>query len=186
LSAAEGEFVTFINQDDKYASPRAISSLVQEFLDNPRWDAVHGEVLYIDSEGRPDPLAGPRSAPMWLFRYTRIISHGSVLVRRKYLTEKNLFFDESLSYAPDYDWFNRLMQVGCRFRRIRKPIMTFLWHQAVTLDHLDWNELRDSARAAKSWFEKNYYLQKGPDYLLNFLLNEAENTSKAGLSAAAI
>jgi hypothetical protein len=54
------------------------------------------------------------------------------------------------------------------------PITRIAWHQTVALDHLDWNVLRDSCHAAKSWFEENYCLQKGPDYILDFLLGEAE------------
>jgi glycosyltransferase involved in cell wall biosynthesis len=153
LRAARGEFVTFINQDDKYASPQAISSLVKVFLEEPRWDGVYGEVWRTDSEGRPDPLEGVHSTPMWLFRYTHGVMHSSILVGRKFLMQGNLFFDESLSYSSDYDWFNRMMQAGCRFSRIRKPIILFRLHSGQRT-----NEQYTAARRA----EEKYLYKKYP------------------------
>jgi hypothetical protein len=53
------------------------------------------------------------------------------------------------------------------------PITRIAWQEAVAMDGLDWNVLQDSCRAAKSWFEENYYLQKGPDFLVELLLGSA-------------
>ena len=153
LRAAQGEFVTFINQDDKYASPQAISSLVKVFLEEPHWDAVYGEMWRTGSDGRLDPFGGFRSTPMWLFRYTHGVTHSSLLARREFLLKGNLFFDESLSYASDYDWFNRLIQAGCRFSRIRKPIILFRLHPGQRT-----NERYTAARIA----EEKYLNKKYP------------------------
>jgi hypothetical protein len=52
------------------------------------------------------------------------------------------------------------------------PIRRIPWEESAALGRLDWSELQDSARAAKAWFEENYCLQKGADYMVGFLLNQ--------------
>ena len=73
FAAATGDYVTFMNADDLYAGPKAISSLVEVFLRDPRLDAVYGEFYSIDSQGKPLPHTGPVSAPMWLLRYCALL-----------------------------------------------------------------------------------------------------------------
>jgi hypothetical protein len=54
------------------------------------------------------------------------------------------------------------------------PIQRIPWEQPFAVDRLDWDALRSSSLAAKAWFEENYSLNKGADYLVDFLLKEAD------------
>jgi hypothetical protein len=49
-------------------------------------------------------------------------------VKRKFLLETGIAFDESLRYTSDYDWFNKLVLAGCRFRWVRKPVLSMRMH----------------------------------------------------------
>jgi glycosyltransferase involved in cell wall biosynthesis len=129
FQTAAGDLVTFICADDILDGPKAISTIVQGFLDNPQCDAVYGESREMDAEGLPIYFEGPRSGPIWMLRYYgRSLTHASMLVRRKFLFSKGIYFDESFQYSADYDWLNRLIQAGCRFRRIRKPMLVYRRH----------------------------------------------------------
>lgn len=52
------------------------------------------------------------------------------------------------------------------------PLKRVPWDQEIGFGCLDPNELTASARAAKEWFEKTYFLEKDSDFLVDFLLKE--------------
>jgi hypothetical protein len=53
------------------------------------------------------------------------------------------------------------------------PIVRIPWQDSAALNPLDGNALRESSLAAKRWFEQNYYLDKGPDSILERMLTGA-------------
>jgi hypothetical protein len=50
------------------------------------------------------------------------------------------------------------------------PVRRITWQDTVEPDDLDWNALHESSRAAKSWLQENYYLQRGVDHMVDLLL----------------
>lgn len=128
LSASTGEIVTVICADDKYASSTAISAAVELLLSNGSYDAVYGETIIIDENGREHDRQPPGSGPLWLFRYHSVVLHCSLLLKRSVVVDAGFLFDERFPYLSDYDWINRLIRGGCRFRRLRKPIARYREH----------------------------------------------------------
>lgn len=55
------------------------------------------------------------------------------------------------------------------------PICRIPWGHQVAMGGLDWNTLHVSSQEAQSWFENNYYLNKGSEYLVDFLLRQTES-----------
>ena len=117
-----------MNADDLYDGPRAISSLVRVFLSDPCSHAVYGEIHVIDSEGKPLPLGGPSIAPIWLLPYRSPTSHACTLIKRKFLLDTGIQFDEALRYVSDYDWFHKLVLAGCRFHGVRNRVLLMRMH----------------------------------------------------------
>ena len=129
LAAAQGEFVTLINADDKYASPQAIASAMKIFIDGSRYDVVYGKTVTIDEKGKPYLLEGPQYGPLWCFRYySGAIAHNSLIVRTKIIQDRNIYFNLALIYSADHEWINQLIETGMRFCRLRKPIGVFRFH----------------------------------------------------------
>ena len=128
LVASKGELLTVICADDMYASRTALSSAVNLWVSNPNYDAVFGETLLVDINGRELDNEPPMSGPIWMFRYCPIVSHCSLLVRRSVVIDGGMFFDLSFPYEADHDWIIRLIRAGCHFRRLRKPIAKFRLH----------------------------------------------------------
>lgn len=52
------------------------------------------------------------------------------------------------------------------------PVRRVAWEEGFDGGPLDWKALHDSTAAAKSWFEENYSLEKGPDFLIGFILGD--------------
>jgi glycosyltransferase involved in cell wall biosynthesis len=128
MMAARGELVTVISADDKYAARVAVSSAVSALASAAEHDAVYGDTVRVDEDGHVVDNEPPRSVPIWLFRYYPGVSHCSLLVRRRFLIERGILFDESCTYFGDYDWIIRLIRSGCRFKRLRKPIAMYRQH----------------------------------------------------------
>ena len=129
LAAAKGELVTFICADDKYAARDAVTAAVRLWLDSGRCDAVYGETDNITEDGKPLRKLGPRSGPLWMMRYNScVMSHCSLFVRRDVLINRSLWFDEYYTFWADGDWIMRMIEGGCRFRRLRRPIALYRQH----------------------------------------------------------
>ena len=128
LLAARGELLTVICADDKYACSRAISSAVNRFQADQRCDVVYGETLVIGEEGALLEFEGPRSGPVWMFRYYPVVAHCSLFIKREMVIEAGLLFDVSFAYSADYDWIMRMIGAKYAFRRLRQPVAMFRRH----------------------------------------------------------
>jgi glycosyltransferase involved in cell wall biosynthesis len=135
LAIANGHFITVISADDKYASADAITKAIAAFGQGGQYDSVYGDTIRVDEGGCALVGEPPRSSPVWLYKYYPGISHCSMLIKREFLMQHNLSFDETLRYVGDYDWIIRIIRAGCRFRRIRSPIAMYRYHSAqISLD----------------------------------------------------
>jgi len=128
LLAATGEFVTLVCSDDKYATKTAISDAVSLFNSDSNCHAVYGETIRVDEYGLPLDDEPPRCVPLFLFRYYPGISHCSLFVRRSVVVGQSILFDEQFPYAADYEWIIRIISMGFRFKRLRKPVALFRQH----------------------------------------------------------
>src|SRR3954470_20521919 len=50
VERASGEVINILNSDDCYR-PNALRNVAQAFGDQPDWDALFGDVVYVDGEG---------------------------------------------------------------------------------------------------------------------------------------
>lgn len=55
----------------------------------------------------------------------------------------------------------------------KSPLFKINWNQEITADSLNWSKLQESALKAKSWFTQNYFLDKGPDYMIESLFGNS-------------
>lgn len=111
LSQATGEFTCFLNADDMYSGPDAISELVGG-LHASGADAVHADLRYVN---RADPL---RSVRCWTGRSFRpglfgtgwAPAHPTFLARTSLLRELG-GFDVRFRLAADFDLMCRALEV---------------------------------------------------------------------------
>ena len=114
LLAAQGEIVCFVSADD-IVSSGAVATAVSFLATHPRSDGVFGMTLYVDPHGNPCPYFVPfQNAPIFLVAYFAHIPHCSLYINKSALLVHQLFFDDSLRYAGDYDWMIQIGQSGLR------------------------------------------------------------------------
>jgi len=104
FEAATGEWICFISADD-LVSPDAVSVVVETILQNPNADGIFGRATYINEDGSKYSVQQVFPDKPAFYKYMAQIPHCSVYMRREYLLEHNLKFDERLKYNGDYDWF---------------------------------------------------------------------------------
>lgn len=93
LRKATAEWIMFCDCDDMFASPFAMLDILDSFRDpdlSQKVDLIWGDILI---ESRKNNIYGVKG-------FNNVFVHGK-LFRRAYLTEHDIFFDESLSYSED-------------------------------------------------------------------------------------
>nr|WP_067063015.1 glycosyltransferase family 2 protein [Mucilaginibacter sp. L294] len=119
LKIANGELIGIINSDDWYESD-AVVTMVEAFQTHPLTDIFHGILRFIGSNEQLQHVAGHPVT----FLKTGMIEHPTCFVRSN-LYRKLGFFDKTYRAAADYEFVNRALKNGAKFRFIEKIIANF-------------------------------------------------------------
>jgi len=130
IRLATGDVIAWLNSDDRYRSG-CFEAVRKAFEQHPETDILYGDFTFIDSDGGHLRIRREiEFSPLVLF-YHRICSvpSTSTFFRRRIFDEGN-FFDESLQFGMDYEFFVRLANRGYRFKHIRSLMADFRLHPA--------------------------------------------------------
>lgn len=119
LDAAAGDYVTFLDDDDKML-PGHVSGLVAAARDDA--GVVHSYSRAVFRDGRSERIGRP-VALMQLFERSFIHLSASLVTRS--LVEQGCRFDPQFEILEDWDWFLTLAQ---RSRFAFLPRETFVWN----------------------------------------------------------
>lgn len=106
---ATGDFVGFLNSDDYFTSPYALSAL-QRALDTSDADCAWGNVVHVDDGGRPRRLMSGRWFSQANLPYAIMPPHPTFYARKSTI-ESLGGFSLSYSIAADFDLCARLISV---------------------------------------------------------------------------
>jgi glycosyltransferase involved in cell wall biosynthesis len=113
LSKAEGEFVAFLDCDDEFL-PNKLHDQVS-IMQKYNVDMCYGSTFHIDNKSNIIRKKRVRNKVGDIFSKLLIqynINMQSVMIRRNFLKNHNLTFDQSLSFSPDYDLFMEIALLG--------------------------------------------------------------------------
>jgi glycosyltransferase involved in cell wall biosynthesis len=120
LALASGEWIFFLNADDRLADPMVLADVAQACATS-KADLVYGDVIYTD---------GTREWPKsfaWITPEKLVygdLCHQVVFARRS-LFEQHGVFDLSLRYNADFDWLLRIFKAGARPHHLRRSVAIF-------------------------------------------------------------
>ena len=183
LDAAQGRFVTFLDDDDEFL-PEQFRLMQAEFAADPQADFVHARSLAVDSQGQALYVYG---GP-WV--EWRQLSHGffqlaGVTFKRE-LLERGVRFDERLEILEDLEFFVQCAQAA-RFRYLATPVSRYYVTHGTSGTGEGNN--RDTARVQKALSlirEKWRELGERLDDSTPARLARAVDQIKAGDSASAV
>lgn len=134
LTAAQGEIVTVICADDKYADASVLSSVIDCWQQHSDCGVLYGNTLRMNEHSELLPLNPTLPKPPYSARflcYWLPIAHCSLFVKKQRLLEHELFFDLSLRYVADWDWIIRLAQVT-NFAYLNQSLSVYRMHSQQT------------------------------------------------------
>ena len=109
IQAASGEWIGFLDADDTYGEQK-LEIQISRFRDQPSLEVVMGSrEHFMNRAGEGEP---PKHERLELEDHVPL-QLGCGLFRRTAF-ERVGFFDESLKYCDDYDWFNRAREMSIK------------------------------------------------------------------------
>jgi glycosyltransferase involved in cell wall biosynthesis len=122
IRMAGGEFLAFLDADDLWPAGK-LQIQMARFADDPALDVVAGRIQYVRLDG---------AAELELrFEDTRnTVTHvhlGSAVCRRRAFDRVG-FFDESLRFSEDHDWYLRAREEGLSIVVLREITLLYRLH----------------------------------------------------------
>jgi len=132
LTVAEGEYISFLDQDDIFLSHKLASQVALLEQDaslgmvNSGWQIVdlHGAVQAAVEPWKQIPNLTMADVIIW-----KPVFLGAMLFRRSWL-ERTAGFDTSLEQTPDVDLVIRLAAIGCTADWVKQTTVQYRQHQA--------------------------------------------------------
>jgi len=141
---ASGEAVAILNADDCYL-PGVLSEVAVAFEKNPDWDALFGDMIFVDGEGKEIFRRQEAMFDAQIVRYGQNMANHQALFLKKevYLRLGGYRFKE-FKNCCDYEYVMRLIRANCRVGHIPVYIVNYRYH-----DHGQSADMRVRANMAK-------------------------------------
>ena len=108
IELATGDFIVFLNADDRFATPNTLSAVEAAIADYPGGDVYYGWLEVRPKCGKPFVFKPPAPVDAPEFMVTGCLPHQSTVTRRK-VFEKTGLFDLLYRYHSEYDWFLKIL-----------------------------------------------------------------------------
>ncbi len=152
ICRASGEVVNILNADD-CLRPGALRAVGTAFANHPDWDALFGDIRYVDGDGRPIYCRREAIYDYNVLRYCILcyVIHQTLFVRRGVHDKLGLYRHKEFLNSCDYDFILRLGKSGCKVGHVRKLLVDYRYHshgQSADL-RVTQNMAREAARICR-------------------------------------
>lgn len=112
IRLASGDIIGFLNSDDVYYDRQVVANVYSCFQENPAFDIVYGDLIYVEKEDLKKVVRHWRSKPYHtgFFEEGFVPPHPSLFVKRNALLDSG-GFDLQFKMAADYELMLRLLKV---------------------------------------------------------------------------
>lgn len=146
VARATGDVVVILNADDCFRSG-ALAAVAHAVAAHPEWDALFGDVVYVDQNGRK---IYHRQEALYDYRVLLYgpdyICHQALFVRRPVYVRLGDYRYQEFRTAADYEFKLRLGRAGCRVGHVPRFLVNFRYHAANK--SADLKVIRNSQREA--------------------------------------
>ncbi|BBU28961.1 fucosyltransferase [Burkholderia sp. THE68] len=149
FDAAQGEFIARLDADDR-AVPARLAAQVEAFRDCDRLAAAGSHALVFGDvpEGIAHCSLGDADIKAHLLDGLNTISGGTLMVRRSFIREHHIRFDDRSASAEDLDYLAAIMAAGGRLSNVDEVLTEHRSHRA-SLTNSRHDVARDCLQAAR-------------------------------------
>jgi len=128
IARAQGEFIVILNADDSFR-PGALSQVAFALTQHPEWDALFGDVVYVDHHGREIyRRAEARYDYRVLLYAVDYICHQTLFVRRRIYDRLGGYRQKDFRNSADYEFKLRLGREHCRVGHVPQYLVDYRYH----------------------------------------------------------
>jgi glycosyltransferase involved in cell wall biosynthesis len=131
IEAATGDIVAILNSDDCYR-PGALKVVGEAFAEHPGWDALFGDVVFVDSNGNEIYRREEAKYDYDVLRWAGpcYVIHPALFVRKATHHRLGLFRCKDFLNVCDGEFILRLGKAGCRVGHVNYLVVNYRYHQA--------------------------------------------------------
>ena len=128
IDSATGEFIVILNADDCFR-PGVLRTATEAFEKNPSWDALFGDVRYVDDRGRTIYTREEAGYDYGVLLYgLDYICHQTMFVRKRVYERLGAYRHTEFRNSADYEFKLRLGQSGCRVGHVPMLLVDYRYH----------------------------------------------------------
>ena len=208
IARATGEVVVILNADDCFR-PGALRSVAAAFQSHPAWEALFGDVVFVDGAGREIYRREEARYDYKILLYgVDYICHQTLFVRQAVYKRLGGYRHKEFLNSADYEFKLRLGSKGCRVGHLPELLVDYRYHAAgqsadlriirnmiqeaviIRREHGNpggWRGgclrvvFKAKRQMQKLWFRRKCDLIPGTWWLKSHLRDKAEFSSNAGL-----
>lgn len=124
LRKAVAPICSYLNCDEQYLTG-TLAAVARFFGENPLVDVLCGDFLVTDDQGRALSYRRVVSPSVWHTRLCHLGVASCALFFRRRIVDRGILFRPDLRIVGDAEWVCRLLEAGCRFAVIRRPMSVF-------------------------------------------------------------
>jgi glycosyltransferase involved in cell wall biosynthesis len=128
IARATGDVVVILNADDCFR-PEALRKVAEGFQANPGWDALFGDVVFVDGQGREIYRREEAVYDYKILLYgVDYICHQALFVRRAVYERLGGYRHKEFLNSADYEFKLRLGRTGCRVGHLSELLVDYRYH----------------------------------------------------------
>lgn len=130
IERASGDIIAILNADDCYREG-TLRKVAEAFAENPEWDALFGDVVYVDGEGRGIFRRKEAVYDYDVLRFGNVcyVIHPTLFVKKSVYDRIGTYRYEKFLNCCDVDFILRLGQHGCRVGHIPHALANYRLHE---------------------------------------------------------
>jgi glycosyltransferase involved in cell wall biosynthesis len=127
---AGGEVVNILNADDCFR-PGTLRAVGEAFQKHPDWDALFGDIQFVNSQGRDIYNRKEACYDYDVLRYTRVcyVIHPTLFIRKSVHDRIGLYRHKEYMNCCDYEFILRLGQTGCKVGHMPRLLANYRFHE---------------------------------------------------------
>ena len=126
---ATGEIINILNTDDCFR-PGTLRAVGEAFLQHPQWDALFGDVQYVDGQGREIFRRKEACYDYNVIRYGLCyVIHPTLFVRKSVHDQLGLYRHKEFLNACDFEFILRLGKHGRKVGHVPRLLVNYRFHE---------------------------------------------------------